>query len=124
MKADIVNTIKLVLADRLMTIFIIIFILFCGSYSTYVALSLHPSDLQVAIHYTAYGETTFYRDKWYYFITFVVFGGVIGILHSILTAKIYAQGRRQLALLFLGASFLVMVIAWFITWSVLKVAFL
>lgn len=114
----------MILADRLMTSLIVVFILLCAAYATYVGLSLHPSDLQVAVHYTAYGETSFYRDKWYYFITFVVFGGVMALVHTILTAKLYAQGRRQMALVFLGLSALVLVIAWFITWSILKVAFL
>ena len=124
MKTDLITTAKMILADRLMTALIIAFILFCAGYSTFVALSLHPSDLQVAIHYTSYGETTFYRDKWFYLTSFVVFGAVIGPMHTIIAAKIYAQGRRQMALLFLGLSFLLMVVAWFATWSILKVAFL
>ena len=124
MKTDFINDAKMILADRLMTSLIVIFILLCGAYATYVVLSLHPSDLQVAVHYTAYGETSFYRDKWYYFITFVVFGAAVAIVHTILTAKLYVQGRRQIALVFLGLSFITLVIAWFVTWSILKVAFL
>lgn len=124
MKIDFINDAKMILADRLMTSLIVGFILLCGAYATYVALSLHPSDLQVAVHYTSYGETSFYRDKWYYFITFVVFGGILAIMHTILTAKLYVQGRRQIALVFLSLSFLLLVIAWFVTWSILKVAFL
>lgn len=114
----------MILADRLVAFLLILFVLGCAAYSAYVIVSLHPNDLQVAVHYTAYGETTFYRDKWYYLITFAVFGAVMAVIHSALTAKIYTQGHRQLALLFLALSFLVMVVAWFITWSVLKIAFL
>ena len=124
MKIDVINTVKTILADRLMTVLLIVLILLCAAYSTYVVLSLHPSDLQVAVHYTAYGATTFYRDKWYYLITFAVFGAVVGILHTLLAAKIYVQGRREMAILFVIISYLLMVIAWFIAWSVLKVAFL
>lgn len=124
MKTDFINTVKLILADRLMMVLIIFLILFCAAYCTYAITSLHPSDLQVAVHYTAYGETTFYRDKWYYLITFAVFGVMVALFHPLIAAKIYAQGRRPLALLFMGLSFLIMVIAWFIAWSVFKVAFL
>ena len=124
MKTDVIDTVKTILADRLMTVLLIVLILLCAAYSTYVILSLHPSDLQVAVHYTAYGGTTFYRDKWYYLITFVVFGIMIGILHTLLAAKIYTQGRREMALLFVGVSYLLMIVTWIITWSVLKVAFL
>lgn len=124
MKTNVINTAKTILADRLMTVLLIVLILLCAAYSTYVILSLHPSDLQVAVHYTAYGGTTFYRDKWYYLITFVVFGIMVGILHTLLAAKVYMQGRREMALLFIAVSYLLMIVTWIITWSVLKVAFL
>jgi hypothetical protein len=124
MKTDFINTAKMILSDRLMTVLIILFVILCAAYCVYVGISLRPSDLQVAVHYTAYGETSFYRDKWYYLITFIVFGVTMAIMHTVLTAKAYAQGRRQMALLFLGLSYFLVLIAWFITWSILKVAFL
>lgn len=124
MKLDLINSIKMILADRLMAILMIILIAVCLAYCIYVGVSLRPSDLQVAVHYSAYGETSFYRDKWYYLITFIVFGVMVAVMHTILVAKIYIQGRRQLALLFAWLSLFLIVIAWFMTWSVLKVAFL
>lgn len=114
----------MILSDRLITVLLVVFILLCGLYCTYVTLSIHPIDLQVAVHYTAYGETTFYRNKWYYFSTFIVFGGVLAILHTLITAKLYMQGRRHLALLFLGLSVSVLIVAWFVTRSILRIAFL
>ena len=107
-----------------MAVLMIVFILVCLIYCIYVGVSLRPSDLQVAVHYTAYGETTFYRDKWYYLITFIAFGILLAVMHTILITKIYLQGRRQLALLFVWLSLLLIVIAWFMTWAVMKVAFL
>ena len=120
----IINTIKPILTDRLMTFLVLVFIIACLAYCVYVGISLRPSDLQVAVHYTAFGETSFYRDKWYYLITFIVFGLLLAIMHTILIAKMYLQGRRQMALLFTGLSLLLVVITWFMTWSILKVAFL
>ncbi len=124
MKTTSITTIKTILTDRVLTVFMTLFILVCVAYCIYVGVSLHPSDLQVAMHYTAYGETNFYRDKWYYLLTFVAFGIVTAVIHTILTAKMYMQGRRPIALLFLGLSFLLIFIAWVITWSILKIAFL
>jgi hypothetical protein len=124
MKATIKDSFKTLLSDRLVTVLLAVFVLACIAYSVFVAVSLRPSDLQVAVHYTAYGETNFYREKWYYLLTFVGFGLLVAFSHVILTAKIFLQERRQLALLFLGVSFLLLLIAWFITWSVLKIAFL
>jgi hypothetical protein len=124
MKLNIINSIKPILADRLVTVLVIAFLLVCLAYCIYVGVSLRPSDLQVAVHYSAYGETSFYRDKWYYLITFVVFGILLAIMHTALIVKIYLQGRRQLALLFAWFSLLLIIITWFMTWAVLKVAFL
>jgi hypothetical protein len=124
MKLNLINSIKPILADRLMAILMILLILICLAYCVYVGVSLRPSDLQVAVHYSAYGETSFYRDKWYYLITFIVFGIMLAVMHTALVAKIYLQGHRQLALLFAWLSLLLIVIAWFMTWAVLKVAFL
>jgi hypothetical protein len=124
MKLNLINSIKPILADRLMAVLIILLVLICLAYCIYVGVSLRPSDLQVAVHYSAYGETTFYRDKWYYLITFIAFGVLQAVMHTALIAKIYLQGRRQLALLFAWLSLFLVVITWFMTWAVLKVAFL
>jgi predicted TIM-barrel enzyme len=124
MKTIIITTIKTIATDRIMTVLMLLFILVCLAYSIYVGVSLHPNDLQVAMHYTAYGETNFYRDKWYYLLTFVAFGVITAVVHTTLTAKMYMQGRRPIALLFLGLSFLLIFIAWTITQSILKIAFL
>jgi hypothetical protein len=124
MKVAIAESIKSVLSDRLLTALLVGLLLVCIGYCLFVGLSLRPSDLQVAIHYTAYGETNFYREKWYYLISFILFGLVVAVVHTTLTVKLYLQGRRQIALLFIGLSFLVMVIASFFAWSVLRIAFL
>jgi hypothetical protein len=124
MKTNLLNSIKPILSDRLMTVLIIVFIVVCLAYSVYVGTSLRPSDLQVAVHYTAFGETSFYREKWYYLVSFIIFGVIVAVVHTALVAKLYLQGRREIALAFVWLSLLIVVIAWFIAWSVLKVAFL
>lgn len=124
MKSDITNAVKLIFADRLVAVVILLLCLLCLAYCIYVGVSLRPNDLQVAVHYTAFGKTTFYREKWYYLITFVVFGALIATMHTALTVKLYTQGRRQVALLFAWLSILLVIIAWAITWSILRVAFL
>jgi hypothetical protein len=124
MKATITTSLKTILSDRLLTVLMILLVLVCVAYCIYVGVSLRPSDLQVAAHYTTYGETNFYRAKWYYLLSFIAFGLIIAVAHTTLATKIYLQGRRHIALLFLGLSFLLVMIAWFITWSILKIAFL
>jgi hypothetical protein len=124
MKSASINYIKLILADRAVSLLLLLFIVVMIAYGTYVGISLRVSDLQVAVHYTAFGETTFYRDKWYYLVSFIFFGAIMTIAHSVLTVKLFSQGRRQFALLFIWLSLLLAIIVWITTWSVLKVAFL
>lgn len=124
MKENIITALKLIVVDRLVVVLLGSFILLCLVYCFYVGLSLRPSDLQVAVHYTSFGETNFYRAKWYYLLSFIVFGFGLGIFHTILTVKLYVQERRQIALAFIGLSFLLLLIAWIMTRSILKVAFL
>lgn len=124
MKKTITATLKTILEDRYLTVMIIGLILFSLIYSIYIAASLRPSDLQVAVHYTAFGPTGFYRQQWFYLINFIVFGLIIAVAHAALIIKMHIQGRRQMALLFAWISFLLVVIAFFMTRAVLKVAFL
>jgi hypothetical protein len=124
MKTNFLTYVKTILTDRLATALIILLVVLCLAYCVYVGVSLRPSDLQVAVHYTAFGGTSFYREKWYYLISFIVFGALVAVMHTVLIVKLYVQGRRQVALLFAWLSILLIAIAWLITWSILKVAFL
>lgn len=124
MKTTIINSIKPLLSDRFMVVLTVVFILLTLFYCVYVGVSLRPSDLQVAVHYTAFGETNFYREKWFYLINFIVFGLLIVVTHTILTVKLYSQGRRQIALLFLWLSLLLMTVVFLLTRAILGIAFL
>lgn len=124
MKTNLITAIRIVAADRMVAVLTIAMIIAALAYSVYVGVSLQPSDLQVAVHYTAFGETSFYREKWYYLISFFLFGVMVAITHTALILKLYTQERRQMAILFGWLSLLIIVIAWAITRSVLGIAFL
>lgn len=124
MKTTVINSVKSIASDRLVAVLLTLFIAACLVYCIYVGISLQPSDLQVAVHYTAYGDTNFYRDKWYYLISFIGLGLILAVAHTTIAGKIYLQGRRPLAILFLALSFLMLLIVWLITRSVLGIAFL
>jgi len=123
MKSIVVTSLKQILADRAVVALIVLFILMSLAYCIYVGVSLRPSDLQVAVHYTAYGETNFYREKWYYLISFVLFGIIVVATHTALIVKLFVQERRQIAILFAWLSIFLVVIAWFLTRAVLGIAF-
>lgn len=122
MKNNFITAVKLIIADRAVAVWLAVFLLGCLAYCIYVAASLHPNDLQVAVHYTAFGGTNFYREKWYYLLSFIVFGITFAAIHTGIVMKLYTQQRRQIALVFISLSFFMLLMAWIVTWSVLRIA--
>jgi len=123
MKNIIATTFKLIIADRAVAALMVGLVLLMALYVIYVGVSLRPSDLQIAVHYTAFGETTFYREKWYYLLSFIAFAVLVAIVHIVLAAKLYVEERRQLSIFFLWLSIFLLLIAWFLTHAVLGAAF-
>lgn len=94
------------------------------AYIIYVAFNLSASDLQLAIRYTSYGETHFYREKWWYLLSFIGFGLLFIAAHIGIVAKLYVIGLRQLAHGFAWLSLLILVLTFVYTYAVLGIAYL
>lgn len=124
MKHTILNTLKHLLADRQMLLLSFGLLLGGVSYIIYVAFNLSPSDLQLAIRYTSYGETQFYREQWWYLFSFVGIGVLFTAAHIGLVAKLFAIGMRPLALAFGWLSFIVLMLLFVYTYSVFGIAYL
>lgn len=122
MKQTIETLVKRVITDRPFMVLVVVFLAVCLAYCVYVAFSIHPSDLQLAVHYTAFGETGYYREKWQYLISFLLFGIVMAIAHTMIAVKLYNEDRRSFAVGFMWFSFILLAISWVLTWSVLKIA--
>lgn len=122
MKSRTLEVFKLIVTDRPMATLLGAFLLLVAAFCVSVAVSLHPSELQIVTHYTAFGITNFYRDKWYYFLTFIFFGGVAGIVHTCIVAKLYKEKDRSFAIGFAWLGIVMILVAWVLVHSVLKVA--
>jgi hypothetical protein len=122
MKASITQFTKSILADRYLSILLVCLIAVSLTFSVYIALNLHATELQVVTHYSAFGTTNFYRDKWYYLIGFAVFGVIHAVVYVSLVCKILVQKGRQLAIPFAWLGVLIIFIAFAIAHQVLKVA--
>lgn len=94
------------------------------AYIIYMIIVLEPSDLQIATRYTAFGETHFYRNKWYYLLSFILFSVSVLGLHVALAIKLHARQQRSLAIALLALTAFTMIIGWLITKSVIQIAFL
>lgn len=112
------------MTDRPLMLFVMALILGGVAYIIYVALNLSPSDLQLAVRYTSFGETHFYRDKWWYLFSFVGFGLLFIIAHVGFVTKLFAVGYKQLAYAFGWLSLIVLVLMFVYTHSVIGVAYL
>ena len=124
MKNSVIDALKTFFRDRTMTTLFVVLLLVTIGYVLYVALSLQPSDLQVATRYTAFGDTHFYRNKWYYLLTFIFFGIMVTTVHAALAVKLHARGQRSLSIALLAFTLLLLAVGWILTRSVLRIAFL
>lgn len=115
---------KQLIADKQLLFWAASLIVVALGYSIYVGLSLKPSDIIIAAHYTFYGETNYYREQWFYLLSFVGFGLLVGCLNTALAVKLHMLDKRPLAIGLLWLSIGVILIGWILTASVLNVAFL
>jgi len=124
MKNSVIDAVKSFFRDRTMTTLFVVLLLVTIMYVVYVALALQPSDLQVATRYTAFGDTHFYRNKWYYLLSFIFFGIMVTGVHTALAIKLYSRGQRSLSVSLLTFTLLLFGVGWILTRSVLRIAFL
>lgn len=85
-------------------------------------LQIRPSDLQLPVHYTSYGTANFYRDKWYYLFSFVLFAIFVMLMNLAISLKLYEQKDRELSIFLLGLSTVIIIIAFFIISSLFRIA--
>lgn len=104
MKEIIKDSLKKLLADRYLlylVCFLIFFALFCA---IIIGFSIHPRDIQLPSHYSAYGITHFYRSQWFYLLVFVLFEIMIAIIHSIISVKLLINKGHSIAIMFAWSS--------------------
>ena len=64
------------------------------------ASNIRISELQVAVRYSSFGITNFYREQWFYQLTFMVFGLAIYVLHTLVGLKLYQKKGHGFAVAF------------------------
>lgn len=122
MKQRIISSLKLIGEDRFITVLLGLFVLCCLISLIYVALSVQPSDLQVVVHYTSYGTTNFYRDRWYYLLAFGGFIILMAFSHIALAYRLLISKGRDLTIAFIWLGFILLAISLALFSQILKVA--
>jgi len=122
MKKQVQNTIHALLKDRYLGGLLTVFLVLCLITIIYLAFMIHASELQVVVHYTSFGATNFYRDKWYYLLFFIAFVVILAVAHFVICLKLLEKRGREFALAFAWLSIIVVFIAASLFYQVLKIA--
>jgi hypothetical protein len=100
MKRIIKDSLKQLISDRYLLSLLVLMILLALGTSILIGLSIHSSERQLVSHYSAFGITHFYFDKWFYSFVFIAFQLLVAALHSIVSVKLLLTKGRSMAILF------------------------
>lgn len=121
MKPIIKDSLKQLVADRYLLVLTSFLLLLALSFVTYIILSVHPSELQLVSHYSAFGITHLYRDQWYYLLSFALFGLVIAVLHIAIAIKLLIIKGPSLAVMFTWLGIAIILFGWIMSAAVINV---
>lgn len=85
------------------------------------AVFIRPSDIQVPLHYTAFGITNIYRSQWYYELAFPLFAALILVVNTLVAVRLYDKKSRQFGIAYQWLAAIVMAVALLITVAVFRV---
>ncbi len=95
--------------DRLALSLIIVIVLLAIAIIITTAVRIHPSDVQVPVRFTGYGQSNIDRDQWYTQISFAVFAIITLGFNGFLAIKLYTI-RRALSLSIIAMTILLLVV--------------
>jgi len=121
MKKTIKESLKQFVADRYLLVLVSVLVLLALSFAITIGLSVHPSELQLVSHYSAFGVTHFYFDQWFYLLVFVVFGVIVAVLHSIIAIKLLTVKSSSFAAMFAWFGIGIILLGWVTALAVLNV---
>lgn len=121
MKDTIKNSFSKLLSDRYLFTLCVLMILLSIVFAIYIGFSVRYSELQLVSHYSVFGVTHFYRDQWYYLLSFGVFGLGVSAIHGALIAKILVLKDRNLALLIAWSTIAMIILCWMCASSVINI---
>lgn len=122
MKSRFITYLRPFFGDRYIIVLVSLIALLALGICVYMGFIIRPTELQVVSHYTSFGGTNFYRDKWYYLLGFMAYVVLVTVAHLAIMIKIYAEKNRELAITFGWATVLLLIIALFMIRSILQIA--
>ena len=120
-KTNFIQSLRELITNRYLTVLSGVTILLAASLIIYIIVKVHPSDLQLVTHYTAFGVTHLYRDQWFYLLTFIIFAILAAFLHIAIAIKLYITKGHPLAIMFAWLGIGVLLLAWITAMSIINV---
>ena len=120
-KTNLIQSIKQLLTNRYLTILSGVTIFLALSLTIFILVRVHPSDLQLVTHYTAFGVTHLYRDQWFYLLNFIGFAVIVAFVNIAITIRIYLLKGHPLAVLFAWFGIGLLVFTWIVALSIINV---
>ena len=121
MKKIINESIKKLIEDRQLLVTLVVLLLVSIFFSVILGFVIQPSDVQLIIHYSAFGESHLYRDQWFYLINFILFEIFIATIHSSLSIKMLVVKDRNIAILFAWLGIAICTIGFIISLTLINV---
>jgi hypothetical protein len=73
------------------------------------ASNIRYSELQVPVRYSSFGITNFYREQWFYQLTFMAFALVVYVAHTLVGLKLIEKKNHSFAIGFQWLTVVVLV---------------
>ena len=121
LKDTITTSVKELFTNRYLTTLSIVTVLLTIGFIIYISFTVHPSELQVVTHYTAFGVTHLYRDQWFYLLSFAVFALLAAFLHIAISIKIYITKGHPLAIMFAWLGIGMIAFAWITSFWIITI---
>jgi hypothetical protein len=86
------------------------------------AFQIRPSEVQVPVRYTSFGITNFYRHQWFYQFTFLFFGLLVYVLHTMMGLKLYQKKGHEFAVAFQWLTVAILLMTLVTVGAIFKVA--
>ena len=118
------DTTKAILADRAYLGLIIGIILVMVGYVLFVTTSIESRDIQIVTQYYAFGESHFYKSRWFYLYAFALLGVLAAVINIAIMGKLLRYERRSIGIGIGWLTLVFFVVAAAIAHSVLQLAFL
>lgn len=91
-----------------------------------LAFNIKEFNRSVYIRYSDFGlAKQSFTGPWYYLLYFIVFQVIVGLGHSLIAIRLYRDNKKNLSIVFLAITILVLIIALILSLSVItKIAYL